>query len=463
MRISRTVQWIRETARLPAVGLAARARGSGADGHLREHRRPLAAATDRRTRAAREPGSNGGSRPPSAMALRLPALTRRHGHPHACVDGRACGPPRHARRRRLPPRERLLLGGVAAAFPDVDFIGFLVDPLRFLAYWHQGPTHSLLLLPLWAVLLGALFCGVHEALAGVRRSGCGQQPGAGLAHRAGRDHRLRHAGALSAVRPAREPGHDVRHRPAVHRDRRHRAWRRVCAAAGAASRRSGCCCSVLVCGRAGALLRVQALRRSGARRRAARPSSTAPVDAMPQPFSPFNWKLVATQGDGLPGRSSSISSATRRWCRPGPAWRAGSAMARAYCRPSGCSGSAGIASATSRQVRELAQHAVGTAGFRGVPPLRGPPGAVRAWMMADAHRCVWFTDLRYDLPALPDTFRYGYCQDPPGAPWRLFRFGTSAPTRGSGSTRLEMPRQPASGSCRCSLGASRSEPSRRSG
>jgi inner membrane protein len=49
---------------------------------------------------------------------------------------------------RLSRRSRLLLGGIAAAFPDVDFIGFLIDPLRFLAYWHQGPTHSLLLLPL---------------------------------------------------------------------------------------------------------------------------------------------------------------------------------------------------------------------------------------------------------------------------------------------------------------------------
>ena len=58
---------------------------------------------------------------------------------------------------RLGARERLLLGAGAAAFPDLDFVGFLVDPLRFLAHWHQGPTHSLLLLPLWALLLGALF------------------------------------------------------------------------------------------------------------------------------------------------------------------------------------------------------------------------------------------------------------------------------------------------------------------
>ncbi|MET0507467.1 MAG: metal-dependent hydrolase, partial [Burkholderiaceae bacterium] len=60
---------------------------------------------------------------------------------------------------RLSPRARLLLGGLAAAFPDVDFVGFLVDPLRFLAHWHQGPTHSLFLLPFWAMLLGAAYCG----------------------------------------------------------------------------------------------------------------------------------------------------------------------------------------------------------------------------------------------------------------------------------------------------------------
>lgn len=30
--------------------------------------------------------------------------------------------------------------------------------------------------------------------------------------------------------------------------------------------------------------------------------------------------------------------------------------------------------------------------------------------------CVWFTDLRYDLPVLPDTFRYGFCRAAIGQP-----------------------------------------------
>jgi inner membrane protein len=49
-------------------------------------------------------------------------------------------------------RGRLIAVGLAAAFPDLDFALMLVDPLAFLNL-HRGPTHSLLLLPLWAGLL----------------------------------------------------------------------------------------------------------------------------------------------------------------------------------------------------------------------------------------------------------------------------------------------------------------------
>jgi inner membrane protein len=35
--------------------------------------------------------------------------------------------------------------------------------------------------------------------------------------------------------------------------------------------------------------------------------------------------------------------------------------------------------------------------------------------------CVWFTDLRYDLPALPDMFRYGFCRASADQPWELYR------------------------------------------
>jgi inner membrane protein len=57
---------------------------------------------------------------------------------------------------QLPQKTRLWLGFWAAAFPDGDFVANLIDPLTYLAT-HRGITHSLVMLPLWALGL-ALAC-----------------------------------------------------------------------------------------------------------------------------------------------------------------------------------------------------------------------------------------------------------------------------------------------------------------
>ena len=58
----------------------------------------------------------------------------------------------------LPLRTRVMSGLVAAVFPDIDIALRLIDTLIYLN-WHQGPTHSLVLLPVWAFLLAhALAC-----------------------------------------------------------------------------------------------------------------------------------------------------------------------------------------------------------------------------------------------------------------------------------------------------------------
>jgi inner membrane protein len=55
---------------------------------------------------------------------------------------------------------RTFVGFVAAAFPDSDFIaGWLGGPLATL-YHHRGITHSLLLIPLWSVLLALVFAAL---------------------------------------------------------------------------------------------------------------------------------------------------------------------------------------------------------------------------------------------------------------------------------------------------------------
>ncbi len=58
----------------------------------------------------------------------------------------------------LKPVDYIFVTAVAAVFPDIDYLLFFVDPARFLADWHQGATHSLVLMPGWAALLTLAFC-----------------------------------------------------------------------------------------------------------------------------------------------------------------------------------------------------------------------------------------------------------------------------------------------------------------
>ena len=64
--------------------------------------------------------------------------------------------PKQPRPGQLPRRTRMWVGFWAAAFPDSDFIARFVDPLTYLTV-HRGITHSVIMLPLWALGLSLLF------------------------------------------------------------------------------------------------------------------------------------------------------------------------------------------------------------------------------------------------------------------------------------------------------------------
>lgn len=57
---------------------------------------------------------------------------------------------------RVPAWQAVAAGAAAAAFPDIDFVLGYVSELTYLR-GHRGITHSLLLLPLWGMLLATLF------------------------------------------------------------------------------------------------------------------------------------------------------------------------------------------------------------------------------------------------------------------------------------------------------------------
>ena len=67
----------------------------------------------------------------------------------------------------LPLGRRLFVGALAAALPDLDILTSYLSPLSYL-YHHRGVTHSVLMLPLWAVLLSVIFAAIWRFRPGWR-------------------------------------------------------------------------------------------------------------------------------------------------------------------------------------------------------------------------------------------------------------------------------------------------------
>ncbi|WP_137895523.1 metal-dependent hydrolase [Ramlibacter sp. 2FC] len=318
--------------------------------------------------------------------------------------------------KQLGMRDRLLLGGLAAAFPDADFLAFLIDPLRFLADWHQAPTHSLVLLPCWALLLGAMFCVLTR-----RRQALGEAAvvsGVGLSTHLVLDlitaYGTQILYPLSDWRP--NLGFTFVVDPLItlvlgaSLAAALRTGRRGFAAAGLA----------LLCLGVGAqaLLKQQALRLGAD---AASVAGMAPdqLEALPQPFSPFNWKLIAQQGPryqvahvNLLGHGALVP--------PWPGLGRLHELAQAYVPPDRLAWSPHHRFGEDPQLRELAQQLWMRPDFAAFGRFAVFPALARV-DASEAQLCVWFTDLRYDLPRWPETFRYGFCQEPMGGPWRLYR------------------------------------------
>lgn len=280
----------------------------------------------------------------------------------------------------LSPLRRALVAGAAAAFPDLDYALFVLAPADFLNL-HRAPTHSLLLLPLWAALLALPAARLCRA----RWRDCVGPCALGLA--------LHLAGDLVTVYGTQLFYPLSAHPFALGISFDFNPW--VAALSG-----GGC---LLVFGRrprraavlalvavvaafAGqALLRQQALAAAG---------EVVGVRALPQPFSPFAWQLVGAEGGHY---------RLARWSvfdRAPPTWEE-------LPHPD---------NETSPLAREAwAQAAL--APFRRFAQL---PALYRV-EQRDGEACVWFQDLRYRFPGRLPTFRYGVCRAGGGGVWRAYR------------------------------------------
>lgn len=72
---------------------------------------------------------------------------------HVVIGASVAQLPLGPQKSRMSFGQKAMVGTMAALFPDIDYALFMLDPLDFLAYWHRAETHSLVMAPLWALLL----------------------------------------------------------------------------------------------------------------------------------------------------------------------------------------------------------------------------------------------------------------------------------------------------------------------
>jgi inner membrane protein len=143
--------------------------------------------------------------------------------------------------------------------------------------------------------------------------------------------------------------------------------------------------------------------------------------AFPQPFSPLNWKLIASSG--TQHLQAHVNLAGHRPLVPAwPALRPLHDIAAAFRPPAALEWQIRDRFGTHIELRTVAEELWADERFAAFRRFATHPSLSATEPEGGGGvSCVWFTDLRYDLPTLPDTFRYGFSREGPGAPWQLYR------------------------------------------
>jgi inner membrane protein len=317
---------------------------------------------------------------------------------------------------QTPAGERVRVAFLAAAFPDIDYLVSWIDPLVYLNS-HQGLTHSLVLMPAWAALLtslavrwygrrwrdfyGPALLGVLAHIAGDLITAYGTEVFAPLSFE-------RYAYPIAFVldpyfTAVTAGGLWL----SVHRDSR------LAAQIGLAA--------LLAYVGFLAMLRAEALD-MGLDLANERGLGGRGVAALPQPFTPLNWKLLISEG-------STIHEAHLRLRRRfppalGALWFPETAAA---FRPRADVGLVAYPRfGTDPHWTQVAREVWRQPDFAGFRRFARYPVLHR--IDTDGPQtCLWFTDLRYALPHLFPAFRFGMCRGSPESAWRLYRlrFGSA--------------------------------------
>ncbi len=324
--------------------------------------------------------------------------------------------PKTPRPDQLPRRTRLWIGFWAAAFPDSDFVVRFIDPLTYLTT-HRGITHSVVMLPLWALGLAFAFMWIARrkyswrAFVGVCALGVGAHIVGDVITAFGTmifapfsDWRAQipatfiidpYFTAILIAGLVASVIWNVARKPAV----------------------IGLAVLAAYVGFQGILhQRAVAV---GAAYAASRGLNAAEVSALPQPFSPFNWMLVVEEGNTYHLSYVSLMRATlpatlpddALWLKRVNASYFPAAQAAWFQVPR--YGDMPMEAALAERV----WHSESFARFRRFALF---PAVYRVDSGHD-RTCVWFNDLRFALIGRDMPFRYGACRDGVDAAWKVYR------------------------------------------
>lgn len=322
----------------------------------------------------------------------------------------------------LSVRGRVGVGFLAGAFPDADAaVRLFTDSLSFLNL-HRGVTHSVILMPLWA-------WGLALAFAGLSRGRLGWRAFFGVCLAAIAIHI---AGDVITVYGTQvfAPFSDFKaaipttfiidpYFTGIIAVGLLASWRwgrrRVPAVAGL----------VMLAGYVGfqGLLHQQAWR-LGAEYVRSHGLQGARVHALPQPLSPFNWKILIGHGDAYdvanvnllrstplppPGKGAGFFTRVASVYKP-----VGAMQWRHYSRFGG-----------DPALDGLVRQAWSDAAFAGYRRFAEYPVLYRV-DREQGGTCVWFNDLRFAVGELRAPFRFGLCRKDGESPWGLRRLKEGA-------------------------------------
>jgi len=327
--------------------------------------------------------------------------------------------PRSPSAGALSMGQRTVAGFLAAAFPDADIVFRLFDPLAYLNM-HRGITHSVLLLPLWALLLAAvlalLFRGRRHwrAFVGVCALGLGTHI-AGDVITAYGTMILAPFSELRVALPTTfiiDPYFSAILLLGLIASL---AWR--------PRRAAGVSLALLV----GYVVTQGMLHRQavavGETYARSENLRGATVQALPQPLSPFNWKVIVSHGEDY---YETYMNLVQRVPPPPAAEDAGllAHIASAYRPVQDLHWQAYPRFGDTREMKRVGRDVWERSEFAPFRKFAMYPVLYRMEHDRD-QTCAWFMDLRFTLEGRIPPFRFGMCRNGADQTWRLRRLSRS--------------------------------------